>query len=78
VIATGSRPAIPRIHGLPETPHHTNETIFSLTERPARLLVLGAGAIGCELAQATGQRWCNNGLALKFVPKGEPLPALRT
>ena len=25
----------------------------------------------------TGQRWCNNGLALKFVPKGEPLPALR-
>jgi pyruvate/2-oxoglutarate dehydrogenase complex dihydrolipoamide dehydrogenase (E3) component len=37
---------------LPETPHHTNETIFNLTERPARLLVIGAGAVGCELAQA--------------------------
>jgi pyruvate/2-oxoglutarate dehydrogenase complex dihydrolipoamide dehydrogenase (E3) component len=52
VIATGSRPAIPRIQGLPETPHHTNETMFNLTERPARLLVIGAGAVGCELAQA--------------------------
>jgi pyruvate/2-oxoglutarate dehydrogenase complex dihydrolipoamide dehydrogenase (E3) component len=52
VIATGSRPAIPPIQGLPETPHHTNETIFSLAERPARLLVIGAGAVGCELSQA--------------------------
>ena len=25
----------------------------------------------------TGQRWCNNGLAVEFVPEGEPLPALR-
>jgi pyruvate/2-oxoglutarate dehydrogenase complex dihydrolipoamide dehydrogenase (E3) component len=52
VVATGSRPVIPPIPGLPETPHHTNETIFSLAERPARLLVIGAGAVGCELSQA--------------------------
>jgi pyruvate/2-oxoglutarate dehydrogenase complex dihydrolipoamide dehydrogenase (E3) component len=51
VVATGSRPAIPSIQGLPDTPHHTNETIFSLAERPAHLLVIGAGAVGCELSQ---------------------------
>ena len=52
VIATGSSPAIPPIPGLAETPHLTNETIFDLTELPAHLLVLGAGATGLELAQA--------------------------
>ena len=52
VIATGGRPAIPPIPGLAATPFLTNETIFDLTARPARLIVLGAGPIGCELAQA--------------------------
>jgi pyruvate/2-oxoglutarate dehydrogenase complex dihydrolipoamide dehydrogenase (E3) component len=52
VIATGSSPAIPPVAGLAETPHLTNETIFDLTELPAHLLVLGAGATGLELAQA--------------------------
>jgi pyruvate/2-oxoglutarate dehydrogenase complex dihydrolipoamide dehydrogenase (E3) component len=51
-IATGSRPAVPPIDGLPTTPYLTNETVFDLTERPDRLLVIGAGAIGCELSQA--------------------------
>jgi pyruvate/2-oxoglutarate dehydrogenase complex dihydrolipoamide dehydrogenase (E3) component len=52
VIATGSRPAIPPVDGLADTPHLTNETVFGLTERPARLLTIGAGPIGCELSQA--------------------------
>ncbi len=52
VLATGSRPAIPPVPGLADVPFHTNETIFELRERPDHLLVLGGGAIGCELAQA--------------------------
>lgn len=51
VIATGARAAVPEIKGLKETGFLTNETIFSLTELPPRLAVLGAGPIGCELAQ---------------------------
>jgi len=52
VIATGSSPALPSIPGLAETPHLTNETVFDLTERPEHLVVIGAGPIGLELAQA--------------------------
>ncbi|UCE87963.1 MAG: mercuric reductase [Deltaproteobacteria bacterium] len=52
VIATGARAAVPPIPGLEEAGYRTNETIFSLTELPERLLVIGAGPIGCELAQA--------------------------
>ncbi|MFL6200978.1 MAG: mercuric reductase [Thermoanaerobaculia bacterium] len=51
VIATGGRAAVPPIPGLAEAGPRTNETIFNLTELPARLVVLGAGPIGCELAQ---------------------------
>jgi pyruvate/2-oxoglutarate dehydrogenase complex dihydrolipoamide dehydrogenase (E3) component len=52
VIATGSSPAAPPISGLAETPHLTNETVFDLTECPRHLIVIGAGPIGLELAQA--------------------------
>jgi pyruvate/2-oxoglutarate dehydrogenase complex dihydrolipoamide dehydrogenase (E3) component len=52
VIATGSAPAIPPIEGLADTPHLTNETIFDLTQAPEHLIVIGAGPIGLELAQA--------------------------
>lgn len=52
VIATGSRPLIPSIPGLSETPYFTNETIFDLREQVAALLILGAGPIGTEMAQA--------------------------
>lgn len=52
VIATGSRPAIPDIPGLAEARWFTNETIFTLTELPKRLLVIGSGAAGCEFGQA--------------------------
>jgi pyruvate/2-oxoglutarate dehydrogenase complex dihydrolipoamide dehydrogenase (E3) component len=52
VIATGARAAAPAIPGLAEAGYLTNETVFSLTELPARLAVIGAGPIGCELSQA--------------------------
>lgn len=52
VIATGSRPRIPNIPGLGDTPFLTNETVFDLTDLPARLIVLGGGPIGLELGQA--------------------------
>jgi len=52
VIATGARAFVPPIAGLEEVDYLTNETVFSLTERPARMAVLGGGPIGCELAQA--------------------------
>jgi pyruvate/2-oxoglutarate dehydrogenase complex dihydrolipoamide dehydrogenase (E3) component/uncharacterized membrane protein YdjX (TVP38/TMEM64 family) len=52
VIATGAEPALPPIPGLVEIDPLTSETVWLLTERPARLLVVGGGAIGCELAQA--------------------------
>ncbi|MCT7993103.1 mercuric reductase [Laspinema olomoucense] len=52
VIATGARATRPDIPGLAETGYLTNETVFSLTECPPRLAVIGGGPIGCELAQA--------------------------
>lgn len=52
VIATGARPITPRIDGIEEAGFLTNETVFNLTERPARMAVIGGGPVGCELAQA--------------------------
>ena len=52
VIATGARAAAPPIQGLDEISYLTNETVFSLTALPKRLAVIGAGPIGCEMAQA--------------------------
>lgn len=51
VIATGARAVRPDIPGLDEAGFLTNETVFSLTERPRRLGVFGAGPLGCELTQ---------------------------
>ncbi|HEX2165351.1 MAG TPA: mercuric reductase, partial [Thermoanaerobaculia bacterium] len=52
VIATGARPLLPPIEGLADAAPLTNETVFALERLPARLAVIGAGPIGCELAQA--------------------------
>ena len=52
VIATGARASVPAVEGLPEAGFLTNETVFSLTGLPRRLLVFGAGPLGCEMAQA--------------------------
>ena len=52
VIATGARAAELPIPGLQQTGYLTNETLFSLTELPPRLIVIGGGPIGCEMAQS--------------------------
>ena len=52
IIATGASPAIPPIPGIKDVHLVTSDTIWSLTEKPERLVVLGGGPIGCELAQA--------------------------
>ena len=52
VIATGGRPVLPDVPGLCEASPHTSESIFEITDQPRRLLVIGGGPIGCELAQA--------------------------
>ncbi|MCP4395684.1 MAG: FAD-dependent oxidoreductase [bacterium] len=52
VIATGSSPMIPPVEGLDKTPYITNKEIFSLDKLPESMIVLGAGPIACEMAQA--------------------------
>jgi len=52
LICTGSRPAAPPIPGLEETGYLTSETLFQLIEPPSSLLIVGAGPIGIEMAQA--------------------------
>jgi pyruvate/2-oxoglutarate dehydrogenase complex dihydrolipoamide dehydrogenase (E3) component len=52
VIATGSHPAVPAIPGIADVPYLTNETIFAHRKRPDHLIVIGAGPIGVEMAQA--------------------------
>jgi pyruvate/2-oxoglutarate dehydrogenase complex dihydrolipoamide dehydrogenase (E3) component len=52
VIATGSSPALPQIPGLADAPYLTNETIFELKQCPEHLIIIGAGPVGLELAQA--------------------------
>lgn len=52
VVATGARPSLPPIPGIDDVEPLTSDTVFDLTVQPERLLVLGGGPIGCELAQA--------------------------
>jgi pyruvate/2-oxoglutarate dehydrogenase complex dihydrolipoamide dehydrogenase (E3) component len=52
IIATGSSPVVPPIEGLAAVPYWTNETVFSQRTMPGRLIVLGGGPIGLEIAQA--------------------------
>ena len=74
VIATGARAARPDIEGLDEAGYRTNETVFNLTERPKRLMVIGGGPIGCELAQAFARLGCEVTIAQRarfFLPGEE-------
>ncbi|WP_111496939.1 FAD-dependent oxidoreductase [Marinobacter bohaiensis] len=52
VIATGARPFVPPIEGIEQVPYYTSDTIWSLRQAPEKMLILGGGPIGCELAQA--------------------------
>jgi len=74
IIATGSSPRIPPIPGLNHVNYYTNETIFDLTEQPTRLLVIGGGPIGCELAQAHARLGTPVVLleGFKILPKDDP------
>ena len=58
VIATGASPVIPLLPGIEQVRHYTTDTIWSLTQRPERLVVLGGGPVGCELAQAFARLDC--------------------
>lgn len=55
VIASGARPVVPPIPGLDQLDYLTSDNLWDLTELPSRLLVMGGGPIGCELAQAFNQ-----------------------
>lgn len=59
VIATGARPTIPNIPGINEVEPLTSDTIWDLRQRPDRLLVVGSGAIGCELGQCFARLGCD-------------------
>ena len=74
IIATGSTPLIPPITGLSDVPFHTNETIFADTEKPTRLLVIGGGPIGVEMAQAHLRLGCEVTLieAARILPRDDP------
>ncbi|TPQ19453.1 dihydrolipoyl dehydrogenase family protein [Streptomyces sporangiiformans] len=58
VLATGTRPRIPPVPGLDETPYWTNRDAMAAKELPASLIVLGGGAIGVELAQVFARFKC--------------------
>jgi pyruvate/2-oxoglutarate dehydrogenase complex dihydrolipoamide dehydrogenase (E3) component len=74
VVATGSRPAVPPVPGLDSVPYLTNETVFDARTAPAHLIVLGAGPIGCELAQAHRRLGCKVSLLDlgPILPKDDP------
>jgi pyruvate/2-oxoglutarate dehydrogenase complex dihydrolipoamide dehydrogenase (E3) component len=65
VIASGSSPQIPPIEGLNKTPHITNKEIFSLDRLPASMIILGAGPIAIEMAQA----FCRLGTKVHVVQR---------
>ena len=67
-IATGARATAPPIPGLVEAGYLTNETVFSLSELPRRMVIIGAGPIGCEMAQAF-QRFGSEVTLLEVMPQ---------
>ncbi len=79
VIAAGARPFHPPIEGLNEAGFVTSETVFSLTENPDRLAVIGGGPIGCELSQAfrrLGSEVTIMQRGPQFLPREDPEAAM--
>ena len=72
VLAAGGRPLLPPIPGLSNQDYLTSDSIWDLTELPGRLLVMGGGPIGCELAQSFSRLGCEVTLvdmALQILPR---------
>ena len=69
VIATGARPLVPAIPGLDTVNYLTSDTVWQLTALPKRLLILGGGPIGCELAQS----FCRLGAEVTIVERSPQL-----
>lgn len=75
VLATGASPSVPPIPGIEKTGYYTSDTVWNLRELPGRLLVIGGGPIGCELAQAfcrLGSRVTLIDLADRILPREDP------
>ncbi len=69
VIASGARPCVPEIPGLATLDYLTSDSVWALTELPRRLLVVGGGPVGCELAQA----FANLGSEVTLVTRAQRL-----
>ena len=69
VIAAGGRPLVPKIPGLDQVEYLTSDTIWNLEQLPKRLVILGGGPIGCELAQA----FARLGSKVSLIEMGEQL-----
>ncbi len=75
IVATGARPAMPELPGLAEVAPLTSESLWDLGQLPGRLVVLGGGPIGCELAQAfarLGSRVTVVELGPRLLPREDP------
>lgn len=75
VIATGSSPALPPVPGLADVDSLTSDTVWDVTDLPARLVVFGGGPIGCELGQAfarLGSRVTVLEVAPRLLPRDHP------
>lgn len=69
IVATGSRPALPDIPGLDAADPLTSDTLWDLKQLPGRMLVIGGGPVGCELAQALARL----GVDVVLVHRGEEI-----
>ena len=75
IVATGARPLVPPIPGLEDVGYLTSDSVWELRELPKRLLVVGGGPIGCELAQAfsnLGAKVTQVDMASRIMPREDP------
>ncbi|MDP6875022.1 MAG: mercury(II) reductase [Alphaproteobacteria bacterium] len=74
IIASGSRASVPAIPGMAEIPYLTSTTAFELEELPRSMLLIGAGYIGCEMAQMLARAGVTVTIACRsrLLPEGEP------
>jgi len=74
-ICTGTSPAVPPIPGIEDIDYLTNETLFNLEDVPESMVIIGGGAIGCEMAQAFSRLGCRTSVVHMdpyLLPHGDP------